>query len=69
MSQLSELTPADLDAVAAMMFVSFRDLSPGWLPSIEAAREQVADFLASDYFTRVVPLPRSRWSQGRKRRR
>ena len=54
MPQLADLAPADLDEVAAMMFASFRDLSPGWLPSVEAAREEVVAFLDRDYFTRVV---------------
>lgn len=54
MPKFADLARADLGEVASIMFASFRDLSPDWLPSLEAAREEVAGFLGADHFTRVV---------------
>ena len=54
MPKIADLAPADLDQVAAMMFESFRELSPDWLPDVETARGKVAGALAGGGFAKVL---------------
>ncbi len=47
---------ARIDEVARLMLESFRDLSPTWLQSLDAARESVLGCLGSDMIARVLVL-------------
>ncbi|HEY5105136.1 MAG TPA: GNAT family N-acetyltransferase [Caulobacteraceae bacterium] len=53
-SEIANVGSADVDHVARMMFVSFRELSPDWLPTLSVAREKVADLLRTECFSRVM---------------
>lgn len=54
---IEELHPTDgarIDAVAEILFVSFRDLSPDYLPTVASARDAVVEGFGEGRFSRVL---------------
>jgi aminoglycoside 6'-N-acetyltransferase I len=54
---ITTMGPADerwIGAVSELLVCSFRDLSPAWLPTVEAARSAVIEALEPGMFSRIL---------------
>jgi len=51
---LASLTPAQYEELAVLTHAAAVDHSPGWLPTLDAAREEITDALAPGKHARVI---------------
>lgn len=51
---LTDLSPTQVESLAAMTFEAAKQHSPGWLPTLEKAQEEISDALAPGREHRVV---------------
>jgi hypothetical protein len=55
--RITDLLPGDaarIDEIARLLVESFADLSPGWVPTAEAARDVIGDGFGGDKLSRVL---------------